>query len=124
MDELTRRQRRSIPFLLQAVTIEQGCRAARISKQTYYTWLEQLPFRNELDRQRREMISTALDSLKLHVVQAAETLTGLLSSESPSVRQRAAETILSFTTKSLESDELLQRILDLERKVAAYERPA
>jgi hypothetical protein len=73
---------------------------------------------------RKELIATALNSLKLHVVRAAETLTGLLSSESQSVRQRAAETILSFTTKSLESEELLQRISDLERKVATYERPA
>jgi len=41
-DNLTRTQRRAIPLILAEKSIEAGCRAAGIARQTFSTWLPQL----------------------------------------------------------------------------------
>ena len=79
---LTARQMRVIPYLLDAPSIEEGCRRAKVSKVTVYEWLKQEMFRQELKRQRDELIRGALDSLKANVTKATETLLKLLDSDS------------------------------------------
>ena len=71
--ELTPNQRRVIPYLLAAPSIEEGCKHARISKATVYQWLKDENFRQELKRQRDAIIERALDSLKANLVKATET---------------------------------------------------
>ena len=70
--KLTPRQRRAIPLILGARSIEEGCRGAGISPVTWYAWLKTGGFKAEVDRQREAVISEALDGLKGSVRCAVE----------------------------------------------------
>ena len=114
---LTARQTRVIPYLLGAPSLEEGCKRAGVSKVTVYDWLKQENFRQELKRQRDELIERALDSLKANVTRATETLVKLLDSKSEPIRARAAEDIIEFAQKAIEHEELEKRIEALEERL-------
>jgi beta-phosphoglucomutase-like phosphatase (HAD superfamily) len=114
---LTARQRRAIPLVLPARNIEEGCRSARITTQTWYTWLREEGFKAEVDRQREEVISEALDRLKAAVNEAVEGLTALMGAEEKNIRLRACERVLDFLLKSKELEEIEERLSELEKAV-------
>src|SRR5438034_384513 len=116
-EKLSPRQIRVIPYLLVAPSIEEGCKRARISKAAVYEWLKDEAFRQELKRQRDEIIERALDSLKANIAKADETLVKHLDSERENISIRAAESIIEFAQKALEHEELEQRIEALEARV-------
>ena len=62
--ELSERQKKAIPFLVQSPTVEDGCKAAKISRETYYQWLANPLFKDELKRQRDQVIEDALKFVK------------------------------------------------------------
>ena len=103
-----------ISYLLDTPSIEEACKRAKVSKVTVYAWLKQENFRQELKRQRDELIRGALDSLKANITKATETLVKLLDSESEPIKARAAEDIIEFAQKALEHEELEKRIEALE----------
>jgi transposase len=114
---LTARQARVIPYLLAAPSFEEGCKRAGVSKVTVYGWLKQEIFRQELKRQRDELIERALDNLKANVSKATETLVKLLDSKSEPIRARAAEDIIEFAQKAIEHEELEKRVQALEERL-------
>ena len=114
---LTEKQRRAIPFLLAAPSIEEGCRQARVSKATVYGWLKEEAFREEIRRQREEVVRAALDTLKANTAKATETLVKLLDSEKEGIQARAAEDIIEFTQKAIELEELERRIAAIEKRL-------
>ena len=108
---------RVIPYLLDAPSIEEGCKRARVSKVTVYEWLKQENFRQDLKRQRDELIERALNSLKANIAKATETLVKLLDSKSEPIKARAAEDIIEFAQKAIEHEELEKRIEALEERL-------
>jgi predicted DNA-binding protein YlxM (UPF0122 family) len=114
---LTAKQARVIPYLLGAPSLEEGCKRAKVSKVTVYDWLKQEIFRQELKRQRDELIERALDSLKANVSKATETLVKLLDSKSEPIKARAAEDIIEFAQKAIEHEELEKRVQALEERL-------
>ena len=115
--ELTDRQLSAISHLIAAPSIEQGCKRARVSKAAVYEWLKNESFKVELKRQRDELIERALDSLKVNVTRATETLVKLLDSKSEPIRARAAEDIIEFAQKAIEHEEMEKRIEALEERL-------
>ncbi len=113
-ETLTDRQLRVIPFLLEAPSIEEGCKKAKVAKATLYGWLKEKAFKEELRNQREEVVKGALETLKANVGKATETLVKHLDSEKENISIRAAENIIEFTQKSLEHGELERRIEALE----------
>jgi len=114
---LTARQTRVIPYLLDASSIEEGCKRARVSKVTVYAWLKHENFRQELKRQRDEMIERALNSLKANIAKATETLVKHLDSKRENISIRAAESIITFAQKAIEFENLEKRIGALEERI-------
>jgi len=51
--KLTARQRRAIPLVLAAKSIEEGCRAATITPVTWYAWLKNEGFKAVVEAQER-----------------------------------------------------------------------
>ena len=115
--ELTHNQKRVIPYLLAAPSIEEGCKRARVSKAAVYQWLKDQNFRQELKRQRNAIIEQALDSLKANLAEASKTLVRHLKSTRENISIRAAERIIEFTQKALEHEELEKRIEALEARL-------
>jgi hypothetical protein len=106
-----------ILHLIEASSIDKGCKRAGVSRVTVYQWLRQENFRQELKRQRDEMVKAALDSLKSNIGRATETLVKLLYSKSEPTRARAAEDIIQFVEKAIEHEELEKRIAALEERL-------
>jgi response regulator RpfG family c-di-GMP phosphodiesterase len=115
--KLTERQRRVIPYLLVSPSIEGACRRAGINKTTVYQWMRDDFFRQELKKQRHEVIERALDSLKANLAKATETLVKHLDSKRENISIRAAESIIGFTQKALEHEELAKRLAALEERI-------
>jgi dynactin complex subunit len=107
--ELTHNQKRVIPYLLTAPSIEEGCKRARVSKAAVYQWLKDQNFRQELKRQRNAIIEQALDGLKANLAEASKTLVShLKSTRENSIR--AAERIIEFTQKALELEKRIEAL--------------
>ena len=112
--ELTAKQLRVIPHLLAAPSIEEGCKRARVGKATLYGWLKQEAFRGELGRRRKEIVELAIETLKANVTKAAQTLVKHLDSEKENISIRAAERIIEFAQRAVETEDLEHRIQTLE----------
>ena len=57
---LTRGQARALPVILSARTVEEGCKNAGISKQTFYNWMKIEVFRDEYRRNHSRFVALAL----------------------------------------------------------------
>ena len=114
-EALTVRQLRVVPYLLEAPSIEEGCKRARVGKSTLYGWLKDPHFRDEVDRRRKEIVDLAFERLKANIAKAAETLVKHLDSEKETISIRAAESIIEFAQRAIEVEELEQRIGALEK---------
>ncbi len=117
-EKLTEKQVRIIPFLLGAPSMEEACKQAKISKVTVYGWLKEDTFREELRKQRDEVVRRALEALQANVTKATKTLVKHLDSKHENISIRAAESIIAYTQKVLEHDELERRIEALEEKLS------
>ncbi len=115
--KLSGRQLRVIPYLLVSSSIEEGCKRAQVSKGAVYEWLKDESFRQELKRQRDAVIERGLDSLKANLTKATDTLVKHLDSKRENISIRAAESIIEFTQKALEREELERRIEALEERL-------
>jgi len=116
-EALTVRQLRVVPYLLEAPSIEEGCKRARVGKSTLYGWLKDPHFRDEVDRRRKEIVDLAFERLKANIAKAAETLVKHLDSEKETISIRAAESIIEFAQRAIEVEELEQRIGALEKTI-------
>jgi hypothetical protein len=116
-EELTERQRKTIPFLVASPTMEEGRRKAKLSKNALYEWLKTPVFRQELSAQRELVITEALDALKGHMTKATETLVGLLNADSDSLKRYVANDIINHVLKAKELQDLEERLEKLEKIV-------
>ena len=116
-EALTVRQLRVVPYLLEAPSIEEGCKRARVGKSTLYGWLKDPHFRDEVDRRRKEIVDLAFERLKANIAKAAETLVKHLDSEKETISIRAAESIIEFAQRAIEAEELERRIGALEKTI-------
>ena len=99
-NNLTRTQRRAIPLILAEKSIEAGCRSARgtreagRTKQTFYNWLKDEPFKEEYERQQGQIFDLAFDTMKRNVQDGADKLAGLLSTDNPQLLRRVCRDVL------------------------------
>jgi hypothetical protein len=61
---LSERQRKTIPFLVVAPTVEDGCKRAGISRNAYYAWLLDPAFKAALKKAQNDATEEAMSSLK------------------------------------------------------------
>ena len=68
------RRKRSIPWILLARSIEEGNRTAGITKQTWYRWMKDESFAEQVCSRREAVVAESPDLLKVAVTGAAEGL--------------------------------------------------
>ena len=115
--KLSERQKKAIPFLVNAPTVEGGCKGAKISRETYYHWLSDPLFRDELKRARDQVIEEAMNVIKGNMTRAVNALVGLLNTKNEFPRRAVVNDILGHVLKSKELEDLERRIEALERSV-------
>lgn len=111
---LSDKQLKAISLILSAKTLEEGCRQADISKQTFYNWMVNPDFKDELTRQRNEVIQEGLSNLKTSIKKAVAVLMDCLNSKDESVKRRAANDLLTHCLRLREIEEVEDRLQALE----------
>ena len=117
---LTRRQLHVLPFLMNNLTIEAASKQSGVSAKQIFDWLNQSPFRQELERRKNEAVDQAVDRLKLTVNKACDTLIDLLdNAQSDSIKHRVAVDMLNMTLKFMEFRDVEQRLRKLEETLTS-----
>lgn len=117
LQELTPKQKKMIAIILEAPSISEGCRKARVSRQWFYESMKDDTFRAEFIRQRQAVVDEALHALKTATGEAINVLRELLKAEGESVRLKTAQTIVENVLKSVEIERLEKRVEELERNI-------
>lgn len=115
--KLTTKQARTIPILLSAKTYEKGCKSARISKTTFYKWMQDENFAAEFERQRNEIVEAAFNMIGQNIDKAIRTLVGLLDSKDERIKRLTANDIISHFFKRRELVDFEERIQRIEERL-------
>lgn len=115
--KLSRRQLKTVPFLVSSPTYTQGCEKAKINKTTLYKWLKKPEFKAELDRQRSEIVEAAFGMIAQNIEKAVSTLMGLLDTGDDRVKRLTANDIIGHFLKRRELVDLEERIEQIEKRL-------
>lgn len=117
-NNLTNRQLLAISQIIASKTLEEACKKAKISKGTLYAWLKESTFKAELKRQRDEVVNEALDRLKCALSKAVDGLITLMDSKQPYLKHRASKDIIDYALKSIELEDIEERLNKIEQTLS------
>lgn len=115
--KLTTKQIKAIPKLLAAKNYEKGCKSARISKTTFYKWMQDEDFAAEFDRQRNKIVDVAFGMIAQNTEKAVSTLVGLLDNKDDRLKRLTAKDLVSFVIQHKENEDLDRRLTEIERQL-------
>ena len=115
--KLTTKQAKTIPVLLAAKNYEKGCKSARISKTTFYKWMQDEGFAAEFDRQRGKIAEAAFGIIAQNIEKAVSVLVGLLDTGDDRIKRLTANDIIGHFLKHKELEDLEERIGRIEKQV-------
>ena len=115
---ISNKQLQLISHLLSSPTVEQACKKAKIGRVTYYTWLKDEVFKQELKRQRDEVVKGAIDRLKIAMTKAVNGLIELMDTKRPDLRRWVYKDIIDYTLKSIELEDIEERLDKLEQIIS------
>ncbi len=119
--KLTNRQLLAIGQIITSPTLEEARRKAKISKGTLYAWLKDEAFKSELKHHRDEVIQEALDRLKCALSKAVDGLIALMDSKQPYLKHRASKDIIDYALKSIELEDIEERLTKVEQTLMERE---
>ena len=109
------KQMQLIPLIVELGSIEAACRAAKISRSTYYEWLKNKEFAKELEKRQDYLYQNAMVKLKSLHDDAVKAYQELVNSNNESIKLRAAKIILDDLAKYKEINDFDVRIEALEK---------
>jgi|YelNatPaOPRAMG01_1025707.scaffolds.fasta_scaffold14409_6 transposase len=115
--KLTNRQLMAITHIINSSSLEEASLKAKVSRTTLYNWLKDENFKAEVRRQRDEVIQNALNRLKGAITEAVEELIKLTKAQREEVRRLACNDIITFALKSIEIEDIEERLDKVERIV-------
>lgn len=116
---LNQRQERFLKALLETPSLEQACKVADIAKNTGYKYLKDDTFMKEYRAIRRELMQQVTVKLQKSSEDAVHTLNEIMvdTDATPSSRVQAAKNILDIAYRSLELDDIQERVDYLESRL-------
>jgi ACT domain-containing protein len=117
-DILTGKKLKAIEALIACDTIDEACTVCGISRTTMYRYLKEPLFDKELKVAKRQLINRAILRLQQTCGDATRALAEICRDKKapPSSRVSAAKEILSSALKSIELEEIEERIKNLEQR--------
>jgi len=114
--DLNIRQDRFLKALLEAPNIEKACEMAGINKTTGYKYLKDKKFLVEYRSLRREAMQQVTARLQKKSEEAVEVLAEIMldKANSPNARVQAAKNTLEVAYRSIDQDDLAERIEKVE----------
>lgn len=120
---LTARQQLAVVEILSSRSLEEARKRVRAAKGTFYGWLRDPTFQQELSRQKQALVHQAVNRLRFGIGQATEKLLALLDNGRPSVQLRSAQTILDYGFKAVEMEDIESRLAAIEAKLLPNSSP-
>ena len=116
-DGLTDRQKKAIPFIVASPTYTQGCKEAKVDRTTFYRWLDDPVFKQELERQQKAIAEQALGMLAQNVTGAIERLASLVNDDDKRLGRLASKDILELHVKQVELSNIEDRLTKIEERI-------
>jgi hypothetical protein len=113
--KLSRQQDLCIQSLLSGKKVMDACKDAKVSRQAYYVWVNDETFLQELDRRRSEVIENSMEKLRSLMTQAVDKLETLLKSDNEEIARKSANSIIEYSLKWGESEDVESRLDEVER---------
>jgi len=115
-------------LLISAQTISDGCKAANVSRDTFYRWLRNPTFLTEYTKMRGKLVSKIFEGIDEAVTEAYKELTNLitpanealktlLNSNSEEIKLRAANSVWEHFLTMLEVAEITNQIQLIHRRL-------
>jgi len=116
-EKLTRKQEQAVAALLVYPTLEEAAEAAGISKATLWRWTQRDDFQAIYRAARRRAVSQAIGRLQQASQKAVNALEEVMADSGcpPAARVSAAKTVLEFSIRGLELEDLASRVEAIER---------
>lgn len=116
---LNQRQERFLKAMLETTSIEQACAVASITKNTAYKYLKDETFMKEYRALRRELMQQVTATLQKSSSDAVKTLNEVMLDvdATPNSRVQAAKNILEMAYRSLELDDIQERLEAIEQNL-------
>ena len=115
--DLSDRQKRALPYLAVAPSVRSACRQAKIRTDTYYRWLKEPHFVTALKKQQNDLVTDAMNCLRVNIGRAVSTLVDLLDSENDFLKRSVSNDIISHYLKYRELSEIEERLETVEKIV-------
>jgi len=122
--KLNARQERALSALLTSPTIKDAATVARLSETTLHRYLRDEVFAASYRTARRETVAHLTTRLQADSSSMAQVLKDIAEDTSApaSARVTAARSVIDFTLKSVELEDLAERIGALEEMIGKGER--
>lgn len=110
------RQDKFLKALLEAPSIEKACKQSGINKTTGYKYLKDPIFLHEYRKLRREAMQQVTARLQKASEQAVSVLQEIMNDQdaTPNARVQASKNVLEIAYRSIELDDLAERMEKLE----------
>jgi hypothetical protein len=115
--KLGRKKEAAILALLTSRTVEEAARVARVGTRTLYRWMKEREFDAAYREAKRAAFSQSTARLHQMSTAAVTTLGKVMIDPNtpPATKVRAADSVLKYTAKAIELEDLGARVSDLER---------
>ncbi|NIP28938.1 MAG: hypothetical protein GWN55_04405 [Phycisphaerae bacterium] len=113
---------KAIPFIITSPTYTEGMKKAKVNRRTFYKWLKEPIFKEELDRQRNEVATEAFGVLSQNLTKAVETLVALLDNRDDRLKRLTAKDIIDFMIRHKEIEDLDERLAAIEQRLESRKR--
>ena len=110
---LTIKQKKFITILLTSDNVTSACQTAGITRKTYYNWLKDGEFEQELKKREITLYEKGLAKLTQLFGVAVNTYKDLLECDNQNVRCRAAKNTIEDIYRLVKCKELDVRMLEL-----------
>lgn len=121
--KLGRKKEQAVTALLSARSLEEAAKSVGVSVRTLQRWQKQPHFEKALRESRLAAFQQSLARLQQASVPAVTTLLKLMVDASTplAIKARCAVFVLEQARKAIETEELEQRIAELERVTGNYQ---
>jgi hypothetical protein len=123
---LSRPQEKAIVALLNEPSVAAAARAADVGLRTLHNWMRQREFIRAYRDARREAFAHAISMTQRYTPMAVNTLAKVMTDPAApfTAKVQAAAALLRFGRESIELDDLVDRVEQLEASAAPEEQSA
>jgi hypothetical protein len=120
---LSRKQYAAIAALLSHSSIGDAAEAARVGERTIHRWLRLDGFNQAYRQASRQLVSQAMAQVQAGMIEAVGTLRAVITDPTapPSARVSAARTLLDMGLRSVEIQDIEERLAAIEHRTGLTE---